>query len=137
MSHGERATAGVTAAVCLSLLSLAAFLNPSSEGHGTHETLGLPACGFAATFDKPCATCGMTTAFSHATNGDLLSAALTQPFGALLAVSAASLVWIGAYGAWTGSPVWRQLGRLGTGRSLTIIALAAAAAWAYKAATWG
>lgn len=136
ISRADRVAAAVTAAACLALILIAASLAPSPEGHGTHEALGLPACGFAATFDLPCFTCGMTTAFSHAARAQFVAAAKTQPMGALLAVLAASMVWTGSYAAITASPVWNNLGKFLVSRGLYVLLALLVAAWVYKITVW-
>ncbi len=133
---GERAIAAAVALACLAVLATAAFLQPSPEGHGTHEALGLPPCGFATVFELPCITCGMTTAFAHAANADFPRAFLTQPLGAALAIAAASAFWIAAYVAATGSSVGRQFLKPFAGRGLWLVLAAALAAWAFNALRW-
>lgn len=132
----HRLGAGAGAAGCLAVLVLGASLQPSPEGHGTHEALGLPACGWAQAFDAPCATCGMTTAVSHAAQGAFLSGFLTQPAGALGAVGAAAMFWVCLHSAATGSGAVRMLSPLLRPRGLLAMGVAIGAAWAYKAVTW-
>jgi hypothetical protein len=79
----------------------------------------------------------MTTAFALAADGDLGRSFRAQPLGMLLAVGTASLFWLGIYVAVTGSSLGARLAGLLTGRMLVVVAVAAAAAWAYKASTWG
>lgn len=81
-----RPIAALLLAGTLALLGVAATLEPASAGYGTHESLGLPACGFKRFTALPCATCGMTTAFSHAANGHLIAAFGVQPAGTVLAL---------------------------------------------------
>ena len=45
----------------------------------------------------------MTTAFSHAADGSLVSSFIAQPLGMLLALGCAILVLVGGYSAVTGS----------------------------------
>jgi hypothetical protein len=66
------------------IFSISAFLPPSSKGHGTHESLGLPPCGFLLITGIPCPSCGLTTSFSHMAHGHFLDAFLVQPFGFVL-----------------------------------------------------
>lgn len=134
--RSDRLIAGVVAAVCLTLLTLAAMITPSVEGHGTHTQLGLPPCGFAMAFNRPCPTCGMTTSFAHAVRGELGRAFIAQPFGAALAGSAAVVFWICLHTAVTGSRVALMLTAFLRPRVLWGIAAGAAAAWAYKWFTW-
>ena len=62
-------------------------------------TVGVPAS------NASCATCGCTTAFAHAADGSLLDALLTQPFGAVLAMTCAMLTLIGGWALWSGMPL--------------------------------
>ena len=100
---GVRFASLMVALACLSVLIVAAYLRPSEQGLGTHEQLGLPACGWIVAADLPCPTCGMTTAFSHAANGDLYGSLGAQPFGALLAVFTATVVVAAGWTALSGS----------------------------------
>ena len=122
---------------CAGVLCFAAWLEPSSAGLGTHTQLGMPQCGFYATTGLPCATCGMTTAFSHAVRGQLLAALITQPAGAVLAVLVAAAAILSAYAAITGVSllpitrwIWRPRIILGLGAFVFL-------AWIYKAITAG
>lgn len=91
---------------------------------------------WAERFDAPCATCGMTTAFALAADGNFVRSFRAQPLGMLLAVGTASLFWLGLYVSATGSSLGVRLMGLITGRALVVLAVAVAAAWAYKAFTW-
>ena len=128
--------AGMIAAACLALLGTAASLTPSPAGHGTHLALGLPACGWVISYGRPCPTCGMTTAFALLAHARPLDAALTQPFGALLAVAASVTFWGSVHVTATGS----MLGMLGSkvlqSRVIWWLAAAAGASWLYKLYTW-
>lgn len=124
---------GLAVAVpALALLTLAAFLSPSSGGLGTHEQLGLPPCGWVAMMDIPCPTCGMTTAFAHAADGNLLASFRTQPMGAALALATAIACVTGFWVAATGAAVGPWLRRLWGPRTGWIVAAAIVVAWAYK-----
>jgi len=79
------------------LLGVAAYLDPDSRGHGTHEGLGLPACGFLMTTGIPCVSCGYTTSFALASDGRLWQSIVNQPGGALLALLTAMAALISAY----------------------------------------
>ncbi len=129
---GERAGAGVVALGCGSVVALAAWLDPSGAGHGTHEQLGLPACTLAMAIDRPCPTCGMTTSFAHAVRGDLLASFLTQPMGMVLSILTAAALIVGLYVAATGSALGGLLGRLWTPRILWLAAAMTTLAWIYK-----
>jgi len=135
-SFWHRAAAGFVAVDCLGVLVLAAFLTPSSDGHGTHTQLGLFPCTWVVLFNQPCPTCGMTTAFTHAADGHFVDAVTTQPMGALLALSSAGLFWLSLHVAATGSTLWRAGTRL-LGRPVIWGFVAALVlSWAYKIVTW-
>ena len=63
---GIRLRAGLVALGSLAVLGIAAGLEASDEGIGTHTQLGMPPCMFREATGYPCMTCGMTTSFSHA-----------------------------------------------------------------------
>ncbi|MEM9064673.1 MAG: DUF2752 domain-containing protein [Planctomycetota bacterium] len=128
----ERIAAAFVALGCLTLLATAAGLSPSEDGHGTHHQLGLPPCGFLSVTGHPCATCGMTTAYAHAANADLIEAARIQPAGMLLAVLTAAGFWAAGHVALFGSMLGRQVGRMLGSKALILGGGIIAAAWAYK-----
>lgn len=135
-TRSDRVLAGLVAAGALGVLVIAAMLTPSQSGFGTHEQMGMTACTWAAAFDKPCPTCGMTTAFAHAAEGDLLASFSAQPFGALLAIVTAATFWGALHVAATGSQLGLLAGRLLGARSLWIAGFLGLAAWGYKLMTW-
>ncbi len=128
----RRLVAGVVAACAAGILAMAALLEPSPTGLGTHSQLSLPSCGWIAVADVPCPTCGMTTAFAHAANGNLAAAAVAQPMGAVLAVAVAMALFIGAYVAATGSRVAGMLPRLWGRGTAWALAAGFGGAWIYK-----
>jgi len=132
----DRVLAGVVASGALSVLAIAAWLKPAAVGFGTHQQLGLYPCTWAAILGKPCPTCGMTTAFAHAADGDLLASFTAQPFGALLAILTAATFWGGVHVATTGSRLDRLYVVLLQSRSLWIAGVLLLAAWGYKLLTW-
>lgn len=67
-----------------SLLVTAFLLQPSSQGYGTHQQLGLPPCTFVALYGRRCPACGMTTSWSHLVRGQLPSALAANVGGTLL-----------------------------------------------------
>ena len=77
----------------------------------------------------------MTTAFALAADGRILSAFVTQPAGALLALVTAMAGWVAAWVLLTASPAARYL--RGLWRPATAIGAAAVilGAWAYTAGT--
>ena len=120
---------GVVATI---LLCIALFLKPSSNGIGTHQQLGLPACGWVAAADIPCPTCGMTTAWSHTVRGQLPSAWMAQPLGMLLALTAFAVA-IGAFiTAISGISFQSLLYRYSPTKVIIVIASLAILSWAFK-----
>lgn len=120
------------ALACLTVLTVAAYVQPNRAGLGSHSSLGLPQCGFLQTTNLPCPSCGMTTSFSHFVRGNVLASVYVQPMGAVLAAMACACVWAGLYIAFTGRPAFRLL-RLLPGRYylMSLFGLALAA-WAWK-----
>ncbi|WP_432797635.1 DUF2752 domain-containing protein [Poriferisphaera sp. WC338] len=95
---------------CLILLAVGSYLSPT---FGLTEAFNMPVCGFKLHTGLPCLTCGMTTAFTHATHGHLLTAFYTQPFGAALAIATAAFFLISLWSLITGmslAPLGRMLG---------------------------
>jgi hypothetical protein len=72
----------------MGLLAVAAWLEPSPIGMGTHQQLGLPPCTFWMVFGRPCPTCGMTTSWAHLVRGNVVGAFRANAGGALLAMLA-------------------------------------------------
>ncbi len=130
----DRVAGVLLAAGALTPLLIAAGLNANPQGHGTHLQLGMAPCGFLVASGLPCGTCGMTTAFTHAADGNLLAAAAVQPAGALLALLCAVAALIGTYTAFTGMALTRLLGQLARGRVVLIAIAVFLAAWGYT--TW-
>jgi hypothetical protein len=138
----ERVMAALLALGCLALLGVSAWLTPSDSGFGTHEQLrlrsgvGLQPCSWLMLTGKPCATCGMTTAFAHAADGDLWGSAKAQPLGMLLAVTTAVVFWGSLHVAATGSAVGAFAGRLLNGRAAWVLVGLLGASWVYKLLVW-
>lgn len=128
----RRVVATVVGGAALGLLSLAAWMEPSAAGHGTHQQLGLPKCDWIARFDLPCPTCGMTTAFAHATEGNFVASFLSQPLGFLLALATAASLLVSVYVVWTGSPVARIFARWWTNRMIFVLVAAILLSWGFK-----
>jgi hypothetical protein len=63
------------------VLLIARLLQPSAQGVGTHEQLGLPSCLFLTLTGIPCPSCGLTTSFAHAARFNFIASLTTQPFG--------------------------------------------------------
>jgi len=132
-ARANRLVAGVIALVSSAPLVFAALLTPSKAGMGTHMQLGLPDCGFKVVTGLPCATCGCTTAFAHAADGALLTSFLTQPFGAVLALTLAMLTLVSLWSLWSGMSLGPIGGVIASKRAMIGWAVLLLAAWAYKA----
>lgn len=133
-TRGQRAAGLIVAAICLTVLCIAASLKPDPRGVETHAQLGLWPCGWYMASGFPCPTCGMTTAFAAAANRDLLGSLRTQPFGLLLSLSTAAAFWGGLHTAVFGSRLGTLGGTLLRPRWMTTALILLLAAWAYKAA---
>jgi hypothetical protein len=132
----ERVLSGVFAGGIFGVLLTAARLDASPDGFGTHTQLGLEECSFVEMFGYPCATCGMTTAFTHAADFSLIDALLTQPAGAVFAVASAVAFWVLGYVAATGSPVGRALADFVGMKLVWLGMILLGIAWAYKVWSW-
>ena len=121
------------ALACLTVLCVAAYVEPHPSGVGSHAaSLHLKPCHFLQTTRLPCPGCGMTTSFAWFVRGNLLASVYVQPMGAALAALAGGTVWAGFYVALTGRPVYR-LFRLVPGRYYVMPLLALGVlAWAWK-----
>jgi hypothetical protein len=102
VSRSERIAWGLTSLICAIVLGTAVYLQPSPAGHGTHEGLGMPPCGFMLRSGLPCPTCGMTTSFSHIVRGNVIDSFMVQPAGFVLALLSAVLMLGGGAIAATG-----------------------------------
>ena len=128
-----RLAALVVLAVSLAPLLVAAGLDADPRGMGTHTQLGLAPCGFDVATGLPCATCGMTTAFTHAAHGHLVAAFAGQPAGALLALGCAMLTLTAGWALWRGAslaPLGRAVWRPAVVVTLIAVVLGA---WGYTA----
>ena len=117
---------------CISLLILACWLQPNAKGLGTHTQMGLPGCGVLGMTGIPCATCGMTTAFSWAARGHLDQSFRTQPAGMILALMVGSVLIVSGNALISGAPLvplgaalWRPL-------NIAVMATILIASWIYK-----
>lgn len=94
----------VLALALLALLVTAARLEPSSQGFGTHQQLGLGECFVVQQWGVRCPSCGMTTAWTRLLHGDLQGAVAANTGGVLLCVAAMAVVpWLlasAAFGRW-------------------------------------
>lgn len=135
-SFTQRLFAGSVAIACLSVLSMGAWLNPSTQGHGTHTQLGLKPCMWAVTLDKPCMTCGMTTSFAHAGEGSWITSFHTQPMGALLVVITAVVFWGALVQCISGARIGTMVEPMLKPRIFLMLGLLLLVAWVYKIVTW-
>lgn len=127
-----RALGAFVAACCLALLLVAWRLEPSGRGVGTHTQLGMAPCMWMARFGKPCATCGMTTAFSYTARGQFAAGLRAQPLGQLLCVLVAAAFWPAVHSAATGSRWDRLVVALLRPRLVWTGLALVLAAWGYK-----
>src|SRR5512145_2822585 len=128
----RRASGAAVAGAASAVLGVAAWLEPAPAGLGTHTQAGLPGCGWVTFMDLPCPTCGMTTAFAHAANGDLAASLAAQPFGAVLAVATAAALLVGTWVAVSGACLTPLVARLAGRRSAVAVVAGILAAWVYK-----
>lgn len=128
----ERIAWAVVSAGALLVLFLALRLAPDPRGVGTHEQLGLPACGLVASFGYPCPSCGFTTTFALAAHGRPLDALANQPFGLLLFVATVLVVPVGIVGVFKGVSWLLLMDRLPLGRIVAVTFVLWALSWGYK-----
>jgi len=136
LSHAATRTDRIVAAsifiVCAVVIGLASTLRASPGGVGTHEQLGLAPCSFLSSTGIPCATCGMTTAFTLAAHGRIDLAFVVQPAGAALAVMSAAMMLISGYAAVSGMPLTPMFAAVCTTRNALWFGGFILLAWAYK-----
>ena len=93
----------------LSLLIVAALLEPDPRGFGTHQRLGLPPCTFRLWTGLRCPSCGMTTSWSHLMRGHVIRALWANAGGLVLGCAALGLApWAlvsGLRGRWWWRPI--------------------------------
>lgn len=131
-SRGERATCAALSLAAAAVIGIAAWLDPSPTGVGTHQALGLAPCGWMSGMGVPCPTCGMTTAFAHAAHGDLPASFRAQPMGLVLAIGTAAVGIVCAHVALTGSRLGHVLGARLTPRAILSLGVLALLAWGWK-----
>src|SRR5687768_7239343 len=131
-SKCRRLVAAIAMGCSLAVLLVAAWLTPSPRGMGTHESLNLPRCGWIVVADLPCPTCGMTTAFAHAANGNLVASFMAQPLGCLLALATAMALLVSVHVVVTGSRIASAFSGLLAGKSLWLLSALVVASWGYK-----
>jgi hypothetical protein len=129
---GPMIIAAVMLAISISILAVGAWLTPSPTGMGSHTELGLYPCGFLAYTGLPCATCGMTTAVSHAAHGQILTSFYVQPAGALFALTLACAAILSVYSLASGVSLAPLSQALWRPKVIIALAIFVLAAWVYK-----
>ncbi|NLO05953.1 MAG: DUF2752 domain-containing protein [candidate division WS1 bacterium] len=81
---GRRIEAAALLLLSVAVLVLARLLEPSTNGHGTHEAVMLLPCGFRWLTGLPCPACGLTTAFTLMARGDVAGAVAAHLLGPVL-----------------------------------------------------
>ena len=132
LSWKGRAVALLVAMACLGVIIVAAKLNPSRKGVGSHRQLGLQECQFEARTGLPCPTCGMTTSFAHFVRGQIVASLWVQPMGTVLALMATMTFWTGLYISLTGRPAYRLLNLIPGKYYLWPLLVFGVLAWAWK-----
>lgn len=132
VAPGARLISGICLCASSAVLGVACWLRPAAEGLGTHQRLGLPACGLMQICGIPCPSCGMTTAFAYAVRGELVHSFLTQPMGALMAVATAAIAIVSAYGLATGVSLAPLTDHLLRPRLVLMFMFLFVAAWVFK-----
>jgi hypothetical protein len=84
MAHASWAVSVFLAVASGAVLLTAMWLEPASNGHGTHLQLGLNRCSFLSATGWPCPMCGATTTFALLAHLRVVEGFVNQPFAALL-----------------------------------------------------
>ena len=117
---------------CLGMLALAHGLTPREAGWGTHENLGLPACGFLSRTGYPCPSCGLTTSTAAVAHGEFRKAFLAHPMGFVIAAGLAAVGVLGSAELLSGRDCLRFL-RPGPWWAVVVLA-GLLGGWAFKIA---
>tara|TARA_Y100001933_G_scaffold242475_1_gene270222 strand:+ start:42635 stop:43123 length:489 start_codon:yes stop_codon:yes gene_type:complete len=117
---------------CLPVIGIAVWLAPDSSGMGTHMQLGLRPCSYLEATGIPCATCGMTTAFSHAAHGNLIQSFIAQPAGMLFCLLLAVMSLLSLYTLVMGISLLPLLSIFWRPRSFLLLGIIVGLAWGYK-----
>ena len=116
----------------LGLVAMRFLLTPASQGYGTHEQLGLPACQAINWFGIPCPGCGVTTSVTWFAHGYAWQSFVAQPFGFALAAGAALSLPYALLRTAFGADMGGDLRRLGNRTLWISIVAVVALAWIYK-----
>jgi len=117
---------------CLSVLIVAASLQPDPTGESTHAQLGLNSCQFLARTGIPCPSCGMTTSFCWFVRGNLFASLYVQPMGLALAAIVSLTFWLALYMAISAKPAWRLVAMIPARYWLGPTMALAVIGWAWK-----
>lgn len=117
-STASRIGAVIALAVVLALFVIAGMLQPSPQGYGTHQQLGLPPCSSVALFGARCPACGMTTAWSYALRGEWPNAWQANAGGLMLVLIA--LVYIPTICYYVARGYWSRHGWLSFSLALSL-----------------
>ena len=114
--HSIRLLACLIAILLAIPLAVARTLDPSPQGLGTHQQLGLPPCSMRVLFGMRCPACGMTTSWSHLTRGHLVASARANSGGAVLGILVSVVIVVAIRTAWTNRmPMPGRMRSLGIG----------------------
>lgn len=116
----------------LPLIGVAAWLTPDPDGMGTHIQLGLRPCTYLEATGIPCATCGMSTAFSHAAHGQLIQSFVTQPAGMIMCLLLAVISLLSLYTLVMGIDILPIVRLLIKPHAFLSMGILVGAAWGYK-----
>lgn len=78
----------VVSGTLVGLWVTAVSLQPSPNGFGTHQGLGLPPCSLVQWTGIRCPSCGMTTSWAHLIRGNLPASLWANTGGCLLGIVA-------------------------------------------------
>jgi hypothetical protein len=127
----DRAVALGVVLSAVAVIALLVMIQPDARGHGTHEQLGMPACGWVLQYGRPCPTCGVTTAASHLVHLRPFDALRVQPFGTGFALAGLWIAGVAALCLLRGRSFADYMLRLPVARILVIGLLLLLVSWAY------
>jgi hypothetical protein len=121
------------ASAATAVLWIARVLDPDERGHGTHEQLGLPPCGFLELTGIPCPGCGLTTAFAHLARADLAAAFSANPGAVPLFTLTLLAVPFAAVGVVTARPFEPVIVNRATSRVAILVVAVLILGWVFRA----
>lgn len=113
----------------------AAFLTPDPAGHGTHQQLGLPPCGFLVITGYPCPGCGLTTCFTHMVRLQIPEAVHANAFGVPLFLVSFFTIPVALVGFVRALPVLPTLERFQFEKVAMLLAASSMTVWFVRIAT--